>query len=134
VIADTLSYFIKDLNGSVWHLYFTDFGGQSNGMSAFERKMISAASLENSETNSTLTVYPNPAGRLTYLVSDLSRGGEATLDILDMRGRLVRSSTLFLPTGFTATPVPVEDLSQGIYFLKLNTSEGFLNARLFVNR
>lgn len=134
VIADTLSYFIKDINGAVWHMYFTDFGGQANGMSAFEKKLISAASLQTQEFSYSLPVYPNPASSLSYLVTNLKESAPGNLDIVDIQGRVVRSLTLLLPAGFAATPVNVEGLAGGLYVLRLNTSAGVMSARLLIHR
>ncbi|MCS6980854.1 MAG: T9SS type A sorting domain-containing protein [Flavobacteriales bacterium] len=133
IIVDTLSYFLKDLNGSVWHLYFTDFGGQSNGMCAFEKKLVSTAALNSSKDLQNFLVYPNPAGSITYIVVTSQKESVGSVGLQDLWGRLICTKTIALKEGFSAIPVPLEDIPNGVYTLTLSTTEGVMSTRLVVN-
>ncbi|MCX7650848.1 MAG: T9SS type A sorting domain-containing protein [Flavobacteriales bacterium] len=132
-IVDTLSYFIKDLNGAIWHLYFTGFGGQATGMCEFDKKLLSSAGL-GQEDYQNLILYPNPAKETTYLITEFSKPGVARMDILNMHGQFVYSQNITVGQNFTATPVDLGRLSSGLYLVRLTQANVVFQARLMVER
>jgi hypothetical protein len=63
-------------------------------------------------------VYPQPAGDLLYMKVQVARPMNATLEILDAQGRVLRTAP-FASQGSAVSTVPVADLATGRYLLRL---------------
>jgi len=80
-----------------------------------------------------LALYPNPAQRTTtvQLPAGLA-AGPATLTVLDAVGRIVRTTTVALAAGTTATTFDVAGLAPGVYALRVAVAGRLGTARLVV--
>ncbi len=90
---------------------------QVYGMNRTDFDILSA--VEKTPASSPV-IYPVPARDFLRIrnVNNISRA-----EILDPAGRLIRSTNL---TSDEEVNIPVSDLKQGIYFLRLTTPEGIL--------
>ncbi|MCR4828981.1 MAG: choice-of-anchor J domain-containing protein, partial [Bacteroidales bacterium] len=79
-----------------------------------------------------LAIAPNPARGTTMLTVEGS-GGEATVDIVDLKGRTVRSLTVPCAGGCSAE-VDLGELAAGVYFVHLRSANGRAVRRLVVTR
>ena len=77
---------------------------------------------ENEE--STLRLYPNPASDMLYLESQIESG---QVTIFDLTGRKVHQ-------GEYQTTIPVDQLTDGMYFLSITTNEGQVINQKFLIR
>lgn len=81
-----------------------------------------------------LFIYPNPTpnGQITLNISG-KINGECTLDVLDMNGRKVlgRSLGVMNAEGYT-TPVSLNGLQKGVYFLRLSVGTEQLMHRVVI--
>jgi hypothetical protein len=73
------------------------------------------------ETNEFFTVYPNPSNEKIYITYD---NQIRSLDLYNSNGILVKSST--------SKQIDVEDLNSGIYFVRLNTFNGFFTKKIHI--
>ena len=60
-LQDSLSYFVEDLKGNIWHLWFTDWEGASTGNLKFMQQLVVTSNVSELENKSGIKIYPNPA-------------------------------------------------------------------------
>jgi hypothetical protein len=78
-----------------------------------------------------LSLYPNPAGSVVnILVSTDFAEEKLTLEILDIRGAVLRGSTVW---SGTPQAIDLSDLPAGLYLVKVN-GEGFVRMGKMVRR
>lgn len=119
ILDDSATYFIKTVEGDVWKIGFTGFGGSANGNIDFTKeKMASAGVYENSEI--TVTTYPNPVTNSFNIESEIT--GEAIVSLHAMNGKQVLNET----ANFNATPLTyaVDHLNSGLYVLTIRYENG----------
>lgn len=130
-IQDSLVYFAEDLNGDVYKLIFTGFGGSMTGDFIFSKEKVGSTSVEEAATAQILDIYPNPAtdrANLTFT----NTGDAAQLMVFDMTGKQVWSQNLNGGNGLTQTSIDVSSLNAGVYFVTLFTTEGKATQKLIV--
>jgi hypothetical protein len=65
-------------------------------------------------------IYPNPSNNQDVVVeinSDINSA--STLEIMDMSGRVIRSTELSIEAGFNSVTVSTSELAKGIYFVNV---------------
>ena len=85
-LQDSLSYFVEDLKGNIWHLWFTDWEGASTGNLKFMQQLVVTSNVSELENKSGIKIYPNPATEnFTLQLNE-----EVTqLSIFDVTGKMV---------------------------------------------
>ncbi|NNF01906.1 MAG: T9SS type A sorting domain-containing protein [Bacteroidia bacterium] len=85
--------------------------------------------IEDPEDSELINAYPNPVGGFLNLKfqNDLSSGGD--LQIYDTNGKLVLNSTQVVKSGENTVRVDVADLTSGVYFYKIMTSQRSFQGR-----
>ncbi len=71
-----------------------------------------------------LNLYPNPSQGIAYLSFELLKTGLVSIRVMDAQGREVLVQTITDVAGSIVVELPLEQLSEGIYSLLLETSEG----------
>ena len=122
-LHDTVVYYLKTYGGvrdsSYYKIYFTDFTGMSEGKYTFIQERITFVSAEDEkDPGHLLQVYPNPASDQIQVVFDLV--GRADIDIIDLTGRLIRS-TSYEASGFTSLSMDITELNPGVFFVRINS-------------
>jgi Secretion system C-terminal sorting domain len=132
VLNDSVTYFVKDIPGNIWKVVFTAFGGSATGDVTFTKELFSAVGIPsvNSESND-LLVYPNPVIDGTAHLLVTAKENNATVSILDLHGRFIRSEALTGLKGFSAQSLDVSDLNAGTYVVQLSGS-GFLRTQKLI--
>lgn len=114
IIEDSLMYFVKTQNSSVYKLAFDSFD-YTTGTATFNTTLLSALGISEPATNG-MSVYPNPAVDNIYITfENISVSGSAGL--YDLSGRLLREWTL---SGNQSTKLDVSGFMPGTYILKAN--------------
>ena len=127
VVSDTVVYFIKNYidwnsenkeyqDSTYYKLYFTGFTGMSEGKYTFMQEELLSVSTNIPGSIRLLEVYPNPASDHLNLVFD--RTGETGIQIIDMTGRIVHS-TSYYAGGFSSLTLNIAGLNSGLYFIKV---------------
>jgi hypothetical protein len=62
-------------------------------------------------------VYPNPANDVAYLTYSLSKASTIEIEVLNVTGQVVSSTSKSLNAGGTIVHMPVADLPGGVYFI-----------------
>lgn len=65
-----------------------------------------------------LELYPNPAANIVYLQPSFEGGGKLSLQLFDLRGRLVKQLDEHLQSGFEKQNLDVSNLQEGTYLLQ----------------
>ncbi|MEX2597079.1 MAG: T9SS type A sorting domain-containing protein [Salibacteraceae bacterium] len=120
-IADSTVYFVESMQGAIWKLVFTEFGGSANGNYFFTKEKIVAEEPEGiadqNDQNTLFEVYPNPvAGGVMNVV--FQNSGTTQLTLCDSHGRLVRQQQIS-SEGLQTHTLHTSDLPAGLYFLTM---------------
>ncbi|NPD47895.1 MULTISPECIES: T9SS type A sorting domain-containing protein [unclassified Lentimicrobium] len=124
-------YFTKVMNetatdSTYWKLYFTAFGGSSDGVYSFTQKNITDGTFLNElEGVALFQLYPNPANTILHLVTDL----QTTMDvaIYDISGKLVYNQEI--KHGFNQEEINISELKSGVYNLSISTDKGMTSQK-----
>lgn len=124
-------YFTKVMNetatdSTYWKLYFTAFGGSTDGAYYFTQKHISDGTFVNElEGVALFQLYPNPVNSTLHLVTDL----QTTMDvaIYDISGKLVYNQEI--KQGFNQEEINISDLKSGVYNLSIYTDKGMTSQK-----
>ncbi|MTB53140.1 HmuY family protein [Lewinella sp. W8] len=133
VIPDDLVYFVRTAD-SLYRIQFIDFTGASMGISTLEMNnegaLTNVSELPVAVESSRL--FPNPTPGVAMLEVDLKEAAnQARLDIFDVNGRLVSTTSLSgLNAGRNRIEVPSLDLPRGNYLIRLTASVGTLTHHL----
>jgi len=120
---DSISYFIEDLNGDTWQLWFTEFGGSADGKYVFNKRQVAFVSVE--EENNVIgkfNIFPNPAAdfvNVVYTIENANSNG--TLSIMDLSGKQVYREVLPNAAGLNNHMINVNSLglSSGVYMVRM---------------
>lgn len=78
--------------------------------------------IEIEDNFTAISTYPNPAVALFNVQFDSKTSGEASLEIIDMKGRNVLAQKAILFAGFNVVTIDVTTLPTGVYFVKSNNT------------
>ncbi len=98
----------------------------SCGNSATQVKVISACASPDemvNETKSSFLLYPNPASTEITVDLNLDTDQEIMEEIIDILGNVVANQKTFVNAGNSSIKLNVEQLSKGIYFVRLVNSD-----------
>lgn len=87
--------------------------------------IISIVGLDEKNNIGIGEAYPNPANTIFTLPVYSNSSADLKLDLFDVSGILVKSVHSKNLTGNTTVTVAIDDLSNGIYFYKVTSSEGY---------
>jgi hypothetical protein len=135
-IVDSLSYFVKDVEGNIWQLAFTGFAGTSTGKVVFKKKQLVHVGNEIVSGNfSSFAVFPNPTTDvLNILFSSETPSDKVNLSIVDMNGRMLMQSAL-PDNGYLnnySLNVKAMGLPAGTYFVSLNNGKTKVSKTILV--
>jgi len=79
---------------------------------------------EEAQTISTI-VYPNPANDVLNIKMDLKNAAEGKILVYNNLGALVKSSEITASNGISVYTMNINELSSGMYTVKIQTNDGF---------
>ncbi|GAB4403994.1 MAG: zinc-dependent metalloprotease family protein [Bacteroidia bacterium] len=83
---------------------------------------------------SQMQLMPNPAQTSVQVSLQGVVGGGGVADLLDLRGRQLRSRSFVAAGAETSFSLPVEDLAAGVYLVRVQHAGGTFVQRLFIRR
>ena len=135
-IEDSLSYFVQDLQGDVYQITFTGFGGSTDGKSVFNVRQVGWVSVEEQgNTIANFNIYPNPASDFINMAYTMDNAFEtATLHIIDINGKYISSQKLGNNQGFNQTMIDLTSmhLASGVYVAQLIVGNSAATQRFIV--
>lgn len=104
----------------------------SAGYSAPKETVLITDIKETQQTPSiNFTIYPNPGTGTVYLTPTLTYPSAGSIMVYDPTGRLLKQQDIrLLPN--TAVPLQVNELADGIYFIKITSGQTTVSKRLVV--
>lgn len=135
-IEDSLTYFVKDQNNTIWKVVFTGFGGSSTGEFMFGKEQVAVSRTERIEALESFTVYPNPVSgpRLNVLADLTGASEEASLRLFTLNGRMIKDLRIGLTTGLNPLELSVEGLPNGLYLLELSGDDFKAHQKVLIQR
>lgn len=90
---------------------------------------------ENTSTMEAGVVYPNPVSNIARISVKMSEGSQVTIELYNLSGQRVYQSVENLAHGSTEISVPVSQLRDGFYSLRIYTNSGMdLTRKLLKSR
>ena len=71
-----------------------------------------------------VSLYPNPANDNLNVIINSTQNETAQMQVINMDGKIIISTSSNIAVGTTTNNINVSSLSSGIYFIKIETSEG----------
>jgi len=112
-----------------------NFGDSVNAQTAITLLPGVLSVADVSKNNTSLTIYPNPATLNTTISISLTRQANVHISLNDMAGRVLK--TVFdnsLTAGNHSVVFHTDDLSDGVYLIKMNTGDAVVIRKLEVVR
>lgn len=131
-VEDSLLYFVQDLDGDIYKLYFTRFEGSSTGKVVFMKELRSAMKIDDPVVSSEMKIHPNPAMDHINLTMPGSAGEVLTVQIVDLSGRTVFSSQLYNTT--EESRIDISNIEEGAYLVRASTGGKVYSNKLIISR
>ncbi len=131
VLEDSLVYFVKTINGSVWKLVFADFGGSADGNFIFSKEQVYVSGIADEADEMFLNVYPNPAASQLNVALDLEAGHQTQLNILDLSGKEILSRS-FKANGLQVRTLDVSGIESGVYLLAVRYGDRVRSEKIVI--
>lgn len=133
-ILDSLSYFVQARSGNIWQIRFTGFVGSSAGKYKFDKRIVAYASVEENETISAWTVFPNPTADVASVVFSSASAGQAQFSLVDLNGRQVMTQNFTANQGINQYTVDLgsRNLPAGIYVATLKVGNVYKTTKLII--
>lgn len=119
---------LDDLNGDGW--YDMIIGNYAGGVTFFKGDNNVSTANYNTETESTVTVFPNPANDVITLTSNFVPDQHSFYSLCDMTGKIIRAGRIV----HHQTTIDCADLSNGIYMLSIEAPAGIINRKVIISR
>jgi hypothetical protein len=105
----------------------------SNGYSAPKETVLLTRINEQDKSNIIdFSVFPNPVQDILYL--DISTSSRSFfIQLVDVTGRILKQESIFFHPANSAIPLNVNELADGIYFVKITTGESAFSKRFVVS-
>jgi hypothetical protein len=129
-IAEDLSYFVKDIPGNIWKIYFTGFEGSSTGNFLFTKEKVSAVSAQLEEKLQ-LSIFPNPAQDFINIQFD--NQSNTLIELLDLNGKSVMQQ-FQNQQGLNQIKLNISDLSKGLYVLRFVNEKTSVSKKIIVTK
>jgi hypothetical protein len=123
-VPDSTAYFVKTVNGKIYKMIFTGFGGSANGNCIFTREYIAqvATGVKDAEGKiAALAVSPNPAsdGQFNIVYDFGKTPQQADFQLFNLAGQSVYRQKLPNSEGVQVLQMPTLNLTNGIYLARL---------------
>ncbi|MEL6651687.1 MAG: T9SS type A sorting domain-containing protein [Bacteroidota bacterium] len=120
-VEDSMVFFVKAKDETIWKLVLTEFGGSANGNFYLSKTQLTATSTEE-DFAPFFNVFPNPmTGHQLNFVVDLPQfEPSAAVSVLDLQGRTVYRETMALQSGMQQYSLALPSLSSGVYVLQID--------------
>lgn len=135
-LEDSLSYFVEDLSGDVWQMWFTKFGGSSTGKVVFNKRQVGWASVEdNQSVIGNFNVYPNPTSDYLFMSYTIHNNYDhASVGLFDLSGKSLFTTILANNQGFNTTMIDLKSmgLPSGVYVVRMQIGNSETTQKLVV--
>lgn len=134
VLAENRTYFVKQVDGDIYKIYFTRFDGSSTGKIEFSSEKVGSSSIKDIESLNTISLYPNPANTNATLVLDAKSNADLTYTIYSMLGKQIETKNIEVSAGLNAISLNIENLNSGIYLVQVKNGSKSQTLKLKVSK
>ena len=111
-------FFLKDANDQVYRIVFTGYSGSATGNISFNYENVTEQLDAQTFEGGRFAAYPNPTNGALSIVLDRTLAGEAVIELVDLRGALVKRETIN-SGGFAEVQWDLSSYSKGVYLVKV---------------
>lgn len=117
----------------MWKVIFTGFGGAATGKYYFTKQYVVTAGVNEHQSLQVLSAYPNPASDELYLViNNFSKSEAMQWEVVNTLGDIVAQRKIDFSVGLNSFNIPLNDLSNGIYFLRIGDNGNYATQKIIV--
>ncbi|WP_299820670.1 T9SS type A sorting domain-containing protein [uncultured Pontibacter sp.] len=127
-----VEYNYRDINPLPGTAYYRLKQVDLNG--DFEYSKLVAVYYDGPKARGKTYIYPNPFKSEINIRLHSAVATEATVQLLDLQGRVVQTETVQLQQGLNELVLPVKPLKNGVYFLRLSGNGISVNQKLVRSR
>lgn len=133
VIQENSCYFVQDVDGNVWKLVFTGYGGAANGEMSFNQEMVSPTGVAAMEPQAvTVGLWPNPVSNGSVeLVADLL-DEDAVIRVINATGQQLLHRQWGKTNGPARHQLDVSALPAGLYWVRVENAKGASTLKMVV--
>ena len=134
VVYDDQAYFLKDPDDNYWKIYFTYFGGSSDGSIIFNQKQMPVSQTNDNDLIRKMSIAPNPAHQSTQIVFDWNQSATPlSCQLLNTQGQIMRNYRFEAQQGLNAFTLRNLPKTPGIYLLKITDGYNSSLHKLLIN-
>jgi hypothetical protein len=123
VLVDSMCYFVKVTNGSIYKMVVTYFKGQADGKIKFDKTQVYNSGIEGPITSAAfMRVIGNPVNnnQVEVVCENKQPLRNASVNLVDINGRLVHSYPVgAMANGLHGFKLDVAPFANGMYLLQL---------------
>lgn len=132
-VEPDLYFYVKYLDGTVYKLHFTNFGGSSSGDVEFTfEDVTSQLNTVAFDAENSFSIYPNPSSDKQINVLVESEDANQTVEIYNLLGKKVYTTQL-QNAGFTNQRLNLSQLANGSYIVKYQAGSHSTTQKLILN-
>ncbi|MEZ4777547.1 MAG: T9SS type A sorting domain-containing protein [Bacteroidia bacterium] len=124
VIEDSLTYFVKALDGEIYELTFTGFGGAQTGDFTFTKTNLTTALDPQEGLFYSVGLFPNPASDQFTLVFEPKNNTRIGISLTDLSGKNIYQTPSQNYYGLQQITFNTQGLPAGIYLVRMESSAG----------
>lgn len=138
VVNSDKKYYLKYGDNTIYKMYFTAWGGSSNGNVTFKVENVTQAlDIEDLNDNITFGVYPNPvkSDRIVNVIYDVNKTNfsDNRVEIFNMTGQKVFQNEVTNAQGFYNNKIDLNNLTAGVYLLKFTSGDYQKTRKIILN-
>jgi hypothetical protein len=131
-IVDSIAFFVKSKGGSVYKIVPQDFGGSASGNFIFTREVVQALQIEDNESISDATIFPNPAVDVVNVLFNAHAAATVQLSLISMNGATVHQEQYSGNGGLNKVTINVQNLSPGVYLLNIQAGAEIVQQKVVI--
>ncbi len=133
-IDSARTYFVKDQEGTIWKLYFTGFGGSSNGNYYFSKsEEVTSSAPDRIQESMNVNLFPNPVnGGNVNVEIESEDQGEIHLQLYSLSGQMITERKTGLSAGFSREVLNVSAVPSGMYIVVVETGKERITRKITV--
>lgn len=133
-LAIDRTYFVKQLTGDIYKLYFTRYDGTSTGKIVFNKELVQVSAVNDLKELKAISIFPNPAKDFAHIVFDSNVNSNIDIRVYNIVGKLISSKTVKVSSGLNDIKLNVNDFYKGIYLVKIQYENKTQTLKLNVSK
>lgn len=90
--------------------------------------------VEEQQLLSSMTLFPNPTDGITNLAINMNERADVTIQLVDLTGKVIINENKEMNTGENRYSFDVNELTNGMYFIRVTTAGNTQTVKLLVNK